>query len=98
MRTMLLIAASIMLAAAPASANVAAPVANDATTSDANVVTDMNVATTVPDMNALEPAPTPANSEAASQTVDNDDRGGFPWGLLGLIGLIGLLGRRHASS
>ena len=98
MRKMLcLIAAAAALAAMPAAAqqdNADAPVANEAISADANVTTDMN--STVPDLNAVEPAPPPATLDGPAQApVDDDEPRGFPWGLLGLVGLVGLLGRRR---
>lgn len=101
MRNIVCLIAAAVLAATPATAqeNVAAPVANDTATSDANVITDMNVVMAPPDTNATEPAATPTTSELATgAAADADDqRRGFPWGLLGLVGLIGLLGRRRGS-
>jgi MYXO-CTERM domain-containing protein len=92
-----LIAAAAALAATSASAqdNAVAPVTNEAMPVDANVTTDMNAVSTVPDMNALEPAP-PATTDVVDQSpAAGDGSRGFPWGLLGLVGLIGLLGRRR---
>ena len=46
---------------------------------------------------AMAPAPAPMTDPAlAPETLpaDDDDDGGFPWGLLGLLGLIGLLPRK----
>lgn len=98
-----LLAASAALAAAPAAAqDNAADTAvnttvNETVTTDANAVIDANLVATVPDANALEPAP-PAESDLATRADDNrDERRGFPWGILGLVGLIGLLGRRKNS-
>ncbi len=97
MRNMIcLMAAAAALAATPASAqgNAVAPVANEAISADANVTADMN--STVPDLNAVEPAPPPATLDGPAQApADDDEPRGFPWGLLGLVGLVGLLGRRR---
>jgi MYXO-CTERM domain-containing protein len=102
--TIWMLAAAVVLAAGPASAqdNVAEPVVNatnDTVTMDTNVVTDANLVATTPDMNAMEPAPAPIESELAREAAadERDDDRGIPWGLLGLVGLIGLLGRRRSS-
>lgn len=99
MRKMIcLMAAAAALAATPAAAqgNAVAPVTDEAMPADANVTTDMNAVSTVPDLNALEPTPPPATLDGPGQEpVDDDEPRGFPWGLLGLVGLVGLLGRRR---
>lgn len=54
------------------------------------------------DSNAVDPLAEPADLaptmaapglDDATVTPDDDDDGGFPWGLVGLVGLIGLIGR-----
>lgn len=45
---------------------------------------------------AAAPEPMPLAGEAA-RPAEDDDRGGFPWGLIGLVGLIGLLGRKRSD-
>ena len=47
-------------------------------------------ATTAMPVAPMEPA-------APAPVRDEDDEGGFPWGVLGLIGLIGLLGRKRPA-
>jgi MYXO-CTERM domain-containing protein len=45
---------------------------------------------------ATAPATDPlATDPLVNTTDDDDDRGGFPWGLLGLLGLAGLLGTKR---
>lgn len=43
---------------------------------------------------AQDSATTTADTMTA-MPVEDDDRGDFPWGLLGLLGLAGLLGRKR---
>lgn len=92
------IAAAISLPAAP----LAAQATNE--TAPANAVADVNVA----DTNAIDANAVDANLVAvpvdntvvaedttvATETAPaNNDRGGFPWGVLGLLGLLGLIPR-----
>ena len=44
---------------------------------------------------AMPPATDPLATDPMVNTDDDDDRGGFPWGLLGLLGLAGLLGTKR---
>jgi hypothetical protein len=47
---------------------------------------------------ATAPATVPLATDPMVNTIDDDcddDRGGFPWGLLGLLGLAGLLGTKR---
>ena len=96
----ILAGATALIAAAPLAAqeNVAAPVnaTNETTAVDANAVMDANLVAPPP-ADVVEPAVTPTDSELAREVAaDDDERRGFPWGLLGIIGLIGLLGRRRS--
>lgn len=45
---------------------------------------------------AMAPAPAPATDPSLAPTAapaEDNDGGGFPWGLLGLLGLVGLIPR-----
>ena len=74
----------------PAVTTTADPMANDT----------VNVNVTDPLANdplAMPPATDPLANDVMLNTSDDDDddRGDFPWGLLGLLGLAGLLGTRR---
>ena len=61
------------------------PAAPDANAVDANAVDANLVAAPVEDTLVTE--------EAVETPADDDDGGGFPWGVLGLLGLLGLIPR-----
>ena len=67
------------------------------TTTATNDTLDVNVVDPLTnDPLATAPAADPlAADPMVNETEDDDDRGGFPWGLLGLLGLAGLLGTRR---
>jgi MYXO-CTERM domain-containing protein len=102
MRTMI----PVLLAAALRATPAAAQDANN-TAAAAPPTADVNAAAPAPaaDMNAA--APLPANDVAAAPDAttpvdtaqqpanDDNDSGGFPWGVVGLLGLIGLIPRRR---
>ena len=74
----------------PAATTTADPLAND------------TVNVTVTDPLANDPMATTTTDPLATDPMlnepvadDDDDRGAFPWGLLGLLGLAGLLGSRR---
>jgi hypothetical protein len=93
-----LIATAGVLATAPAAAQNNETAAPPANATNETVTTDTNVVATNMTVEA-EPALPPTASDLASEAAaDRDeDRGGFPWGVIGLVGLIGLLGRRRAN-
>lgn len=101
-RQIWLIAATVALAAVPATAqnNVAAEPAGNAIGEP--TAADNAAVTAAPASNALEPAPATAVPEPASQPPadadEDEDSGRFPWGLIGLVGLVGLLGRRRGAT
>ena len=72
----------------------AAVAANDIAPADANAMAvDPALANDV----AMAPAPATTTDPALTPETapaDDDDGGGFPWGLLGLLGLIGLIPRK----
>ncbi len=74
----------------PAVTTTADPAAND--TLDVNVTDPL-----ANDPLATAPATDPLATDPMLNATDDgdDDRGGFPWGLLGLLGLAGLLGTRR---
>lgn len=101
-------AAAALLATAPAlalaqdnSANMAVP-ADPASTADplgANAADPLAENAADPlavDPLANDPMATatadPLATEPMADTAEDDDGGGFPWGVLGLLGLVGLLG------
>ena len=72
-------------APAPVEGTETAPATEMNTTNE--IVLAPGEATTAMPVAPMEPvAPAP---------VEDEDDGGFPWGVLGLIGLIGLLGRKR---
>ena len=90
-----LIAAAGVLAATPAAAQTNETAAPAANATDEVVTTDANLVATNVAVEA-EPALPPMESEVVDEAAegDDEDRDGFPWGIIGLVGLIGLLGRR----
>ena len=97
--TPLMIAVGFALAAPAAAQDLnasdnAAVAANDVAATDANAVAvDPALANDV----AMAPAPVTTTDPALTPETapaDDDDDGGFPWGLLGLLGLIGLIPRK----
>lgn len=104
MRQLTLLLLAGMIAATPAVAqNAAAP--NEIDDPQAEMVTnDTGAATTdpiAPDPALTTPAtpPTveaPGVSDATVTPETGENRGGFPWGLLGLLGLAGLIGRSRS--
>ena len=72
----------------PAVTTTADPLANDANMIMTDPLVNDPMATTTVDPLATDPM-------LNETDVDDDDDGGFPWGLLGLLGLAGLLGTRR---
>lgn len=74
-----------------------------AVTTTADPLTNDTVSVNVTDPLANDPLATTTTDPLATDPMlnepalddDDDDRGAFPWGLLGLLGLAGLLGSRR---
>jgi hypothetical protein len=99
-RTMIWIAAAVLVAT-PAAAQNETTDANASTVTADNAVavndTAMNDMAAAPaaDMNADLAAP-PEEGAPAAEPAPERERG-FPWGVIGLVGLVGLLGRRRGD-
>ena len=72
----------------PAVTTTADPLANDTNMIMTDPLVNDPMATTTTDPLAADPM-------LNDTDVDDDDDGGFPWGLIGLLGLAGLLGTRR---
>jgi MYXO-CTERM domain-containing protein len=105
--TPLMIAAAALVAASPAAAQNAAAPTNNSTTDAANTI-DMNAngsgeATVANEPAAVGGAPAtvaPSDDTSAANLAQpvQEEKHGFPWGVLGLLGLLGFVPRARRRS
>ena len=69
-------------------------VANDVAVADENAMMGSDVVAVPANEMGMAPETLPAAPVDAPVPVEDDDGGGFPWGVLGLIGLLGLIPRK----
>jgi len=63
-----------------------------------NNAMDANAAAMMPANDvAMVPEAAPPMTETYPDVAEDDDGGGFPWGVIGLLGLIGLIPRNRRS-
>lgn len=76
--------------------NVAADtaVSSDTAVVDDNAMMSSDVVAVPANDLGMAPEAVPADTLDTGAPVDDDDDGGFPWGVLGLVGLLGLIPRK----